>query len=39
VYAGPLENAAGQETVIDVIFAISEAMGDYAYRFAPIEQP
>ena len=38
VYTGPLENAARQESLIDVIFAIGEDMGDYVYRFAPIEQ-
>jgi 8-hydroxy-5-deazaflavin:NADPH oxidoreductase len=38
VYMGPLENAARQESIIDVIFAIGEGMGDYVYRFAPIEQ-
>ena len=38
VYTGPLENAARQESIIDVIFAISEGMGEYVYRFAPIEQ-
>jgi predicted dinucleotide-binding enzyme len=38
VYTGPLENAARQESIIDVIFAIGEGMGEYVYRFAPIEQ-
>jgi 8-hydroxy-5-deazaflavin:NADPH oxidoreductase len=38
VYTGPLENAARQESIIDLIFAIGEGMGDYVYRFAPIEQ-
>lgn len=38
VYMGPLENAARQEAIIDVIFAIGGAMGEYVYRFAPIEQ-
>ena len=38
VYTGPLENAARQESIVDVIFAISEALGEYVYRFAPIEQ-
>jgi hypothetical protein len=33
-----LENAARQEAIIDVIFAIKEGMGEYVYRFAPIEQ-
>ena len=38
VYTGPLANAARQESIIDVIFAISEGMGEYVYRFAPIEE-
>ena len=38
VYTGPLEHAARQESIIDVIFAISEGIGEYLYRFAPIEQ-
>ncbi len=38
VYTGPLENAASQESIIDVIFAIGEGLGPYVYRFAPIEQ-
>jgi predicted dinucleotide-binding enzyme len=38
VYTGPLENAGRQESIIDVIFAIGDGMGEYVYRFAPIEQ-
>jgi predicted dinucleotide-binding enzyme len=38
VHTGPLENAARQESIIDVIFAIGEGMGEYVYRFAPLEQ-
>jgi 8-hydroxy-5-deazaflavin:NADPH oxidoreductase len=38
VYAGPLENAAGQELFIELIFAIEEGMGPFVYRFAPIDQ-
>jgi predicted dinucleotide-binding enzyme len=38
VYTGPLENAARQEGIIDVIFDISKELGEYVYRFAPIEQ-
>jgi len=38
VYTGPLESAARQESIIDVIFAIGEALGPYVYQFAPIEQ-
>jgi 8-hydroxy-5-deazaflavin:NADPH oxidoreductase len=35
---GPIQNAAAQERLIDVIFAISERLGDYVYRFAPVDQ-
>jgi 8-hydroxy-5-deazaflavin:NADPH oxidoreductase len=35
---GPLENASAQEGLLGVIFAISESIGLYVYRFAPIEQ-
>jgi 8-hydroxy-5-deazaflavin:NADPH oxidoreductase len=38
VYMGPLERAARQEAIVDVIFAISQEMGEYVYRFAPLEQ-
>lgn len=38
VHIGPLEKAARQEQIIDVIFAISEGLGEYVYRFAPIEE-
>ena len=38
VYTGPLESAARQESIIDLIFAVSEDLGPYVYRFAPIEQ-
>jgi hypothetical protein len=38
VYTGPLENAARQESIIEVVFAIGEGMGQYVYRFAPIEE-
>jgi predicted dinucleotide-binding enzyme len=38
VYTGPLANAARQESIIDVIFAIGDELGEYVYRFAPIEQ-
>ena len=37
VYIGPLSNAAAQEALLGVIFAISEAIGPYVYRFASIE--
>jgi predicted dinucleotide-binding enzyme len=38
VRTGPLESAPAQEGVIPLIFAIGEGMGEYVYRFAPIEQ-
>jgi predicted dinucleotide-binding enzyme len=38
VRTGPIENAAAQESLIPVIFAIGEEMGPYVYRFAPIDQ-
>lgn len=38
VNIGSIEMAAAQEGVIDVIFAISKVMGDYVYRFAPIDE-
>ncbi len=38
VRIGPLENAAAQERIVDVMFAISQEMGDFVYRFAPIDQ-
>lgn len=36
VYTGPVENAAAQEALVGVVFAIGETMGPYVYRFAPI---
>lgn len=39
VYAGPLENAAAQENVITLVFAINQGgMGPFLYRFAPPDQ-
>jgi predicted dinucleotide-binding enzyme len=38
VYTGPIENAAAQESMVGVIFAIGEAMGPFFYRMAPPEQ-
>jgi len=38
VYTGPLANASRQESIVELIFAIGEGMGEYVYRFAPIEQ-
>ena len=38
VRTGPLENAAAQEALIGVIFAIADGMGPCVYRFAPVDQ-
>src|SRR5947209_18014486 len=38
VYTGPIENAALQEGMVKIIFAISEGMGPFVYRMAPLEQ-
>ncbi len=38
VNTGPLENASAQERVIDVISAIARDLGEYVYRFAPINE-
>jgi predicted dinucleotide-binding enzyme len=38
VRTGPLENAAAQEGLLGVIFAIGEELGPYVYRFAPVDQ-
>jgi 8-hydroxy-5-deazaflavin:NADPH oxidoreductase len=38
VNTGPIQNAAAQERLIDLIFAISNEMGPYVYRFAPLDQ-
>jgi predicted dinucleotide-binding enzyme len=38
VRIGGLEMAASQERLVEVIFAIAQEMGPFAYRFAPIDQ-
>jgi len=38
VYAGPIENAALQEGVVKIVFAISQGMGPFVYRMASLEQ-
>ena len=38
VRTGSIEDAAAQERLIDVIFAIGKPIGPYVYRFAPIDQ-
>jgi 8-hydroxy-5-deazaflavin:NADPH oxidoreductase len=35
---GPIQRAAAQERMIDVIFALNEVLGEYVYRFAPLDQ-
>jgi len=37
VYTGPLENAAAQEAMLTVIMPITDGMGPFVYRMAPIE--
>jgi 8-hydroxy-5-deazaflavin:NADPH oxidoreductase len=39
VYTGPLRNAVDQESLIGMVFAISEGgMGPFVYRIAPPDQ-
>lgn len=38
IYVGPIERAASQEAVVTIVFSISEGMGEFVYRMAPIEQ-
>jgi len=38
VYAGPLGNAGPQEALLTIVFAISEGMGPFVYRMAPLDQ-
>ena len=38
VYMGPIENAAAQEAMIKVMFAVGGGMGPFVYRMAPPEQ-
>jgi 8-hydroxy-5-deazaflavin:NADPH oxidoreductase len=38
VYTGPLGNAAAQESLIGIIFAISERIGSFVYRIALPDQ-
>ena len=38
VYCGPLENAAEQESFIDLVFAIAQDSGPFLYRIAPPDQ-
>ena len=38
VWAGPLENAAAQEALVKIVFAVSEGLGPFVYRMAPIDE-
>ncbi|MDQ1566252.1 MAG: 8-hydroxy-5-deazaflavin:NADPH oxidoreductase [Actinomycetota bacterium] len=38
VSAGPIENAAAQEALVGIIFAIGQGMGPFVYRMAPLDQ-
>ena len=38
VYMGPIENAATQEAMVKIMFAVAEGMGPFVYRMAPLEQ-
>jgi hypothetical protein len=38
IYVGPIELAAAQEALVTIVFAISQGMGEFVYRMAPIEQ-
>jgi predicted dinucleotide-binding enzyme len=38
VYMGPIENAATQEALVKMMFAVGEGMGPFVYRMAPPEQ-
>jgi predicted dinucleotide-binding enzyme len=38
IYVGPIERAAAQEAMVTIVFAISQEMGEFVYRMAPIEQ-
>jgi predicted dinucleotide-binding enzyme len=38
IHIGPLDRAAAQETVVTLIFDISQEMGEFVYRMAPIDQ-
>ena len=38
IYLGPIDRAAAQEAVVSIVFSISEEMGQFVYRMAPIER-
>jgi hypothetical protein len=35
---GPIENAAAQEAMVKIMFAVAEDVGPFVYRMAPLEQ-
>jgi predicted dinucleotide-binding enzyme len=38
VYMGPIENAAAQEAMVKIMFAVAEDVGPFVYRMAPPNQ-
>jgi predicted dinucleotide-binding enzyme len=38
IYVGPIDRAAAQEALVTIVFYVSEGMGEFVYRMAPIEQ-
>lgn len=38
IYAGPITNAAAQEALVTIVFAIAEGMGPFVYRMAPLDE-
>jgi hypothetical protein len=38
IYIGPIDRAAAQEAVVGIVFYVSEEMGPFVYRMAPIDQ-
>jgi hypothetical protein len=38
IHVGPIDRAAAQEAVVSIVFSISEGMGEFVYRMAPLEQ-
>jgi hypothetical protein len=35
---GPIDRAAAQEAVVTIVFYVSEGMGEFVYRMAPIDE-
>jgi predicted dinucleotide-binding enzyme len=38
IYTGPIENAAAQEGMVGIVFAVGQAIGPFLYRMAPPDQ-